>query len=70
MEEKEKNIVKQIEIVNNMLDTICKELNEINTIDEYDIELNEFNDIWCDGTKHKKYKILVTAKRSLEKVGD
>ena len=67
MKEKENNIVAQIENVNDMLEVICDELNNLESIDDYEIEL----DSQCYRTiqnkrAYNKYKILVTAKRNLE----
>lgn len=67
MKEKENNIIAQIETVNDMLEVICDELNNLESIDDYEIEL----DSQCYRTMqnkrpYNKYKILVTAKRNLE----
>ena len=63
---KEDNIIAQIETVNDMLNVICKELNELETIDDYEIELNDI-EYTCYGDKkpQRNYKIIVTCKRSL-----
>ena len=67
MEEKEKQIAAQIEVVNDMLEVICRELNELENIDDYEIELNETDYTMCiSKRKEKHYKILVIAKRNLE----
>ena len=70
MKEKENNIVAQIETVNDMLEVICDELNNLESIDDYEIEL----DSQCYRTiqnkrPYNKYKILVTTKRNLEYKG-
>lgn len=62
MNEKEKQIIAQIETVNDMLEVILE------SIDDYEIEL----DSQCYRTlqnkrPYNKYKILVTVKRNLEK---
>lgn len=63
----EDNIVAQIETVNDMLNIICKELNELETIDDYEIELNETKYTACiDKKQQKNYKIIVTVKHNLE----
>ena len=65
---KEDNIIAQIETVNDMLNVICKELNELETIDDYEIELNETNYTSCmDKKQQKNYKIMVTIMHNLEK---
>lgn len=68
MKEKEEQITAQIETVNGMLEVICDELNNLESIDDYEIEL----DSQCYRTMqnkrpYNKYKILVTVKKSLEK---
>lgn len=68
MNEKEKQIIAQIETVNDMLEVICDELNNLESIDDYEIEL----DSQCyralqNKRPYNKYKILVTAKKNLEK---
>ena len=64
---KEENIIAQIETVNDMLNVICKELNELETIDDYEIELNETNyTTYIDKKQQKFYKIMVTVKHNLE----
>ena len=66
MKEKEKQIIAQIEIVNDMLNVICKELNELETIDDYEIELNDIEyTSYGDKKPQRNYKILVTCNRSL-----
>ena len=65
---KEDNIIAQIETVNDMLNVICKELNELETIDDYEIELNETNyTSYADKKQQKNYKIMVTVMHNLEK---
>lgn len=67
----EENIIVQIETVNEMLYIICKELNELETIDDYEIELNETKYRTCiDKKAVRNYKIIVTCKRSLESKGE
>lgn len=64
----EETITAQIETVNEMLYVICKELNELKTIDDYEIELDEVGYKTCVDKKPKReYKIFVTCKRNLEK---
>ena len=71
MNETEENIIAQIDVINDMLNVICKELNEYKNIDDYEIELNEIEYQYCaDKRPQKHYKILVTCKRSLEKEGE
>lgn len=66
MKEKEEQITAQIETVNDMLNVICKELNELETIDDYEIELNDIEYTSCGDKKpQRNYKLLVTCKRSL-----
>lgn len=70
MKVNEEDIKAQIDTVNEMLYIICKELNELETIDDYEIEL----DSQCYKTMqnkrpYNKYKILVTCKRILESKG-
>ena len=66
MKEKEEQITAQIETVNDMLNVICKELNELETIDDYEIELNDIEyTIYGDKKPQRNYKIMVTCKRSL-----
>lgn len=66
MNEKEKQITAQIETVNDMLNVICKELNELETIDDYEIELNDIEyTSYGDKKPQRNYKIIVTSKRSL-----
>ena len=67
IKEKENQITAQIETVNDMLEVICKELNELENIDDFEIELDETDYTMCvDKRPQRKYKILVTCKRSLE----
>lgn len=66
MNEKEKQITAQIEKINDMLEVICDELNNLESIDDYEIEL----DSQCYRTmqnkkSYNKYKIIVTCKRNL-----
>lgn len=66
MKEKEEQIIAQIETVNDMLNVICKELNELETIDDYEIELNDIEYTTCGDKKpQRNYKMIVTCKRSL-----
>lgn len=66
MNEKEEQITVQIETVNDMLNVICKELNELETIDDYEIELNDIEyTSYGDKKPQRNYKIIVTCKRSL-----
>ena len=55
----EEDIKAQIDIVNEMLYTINKELIELETIDDYIIELQE-----------PEYKIIVTVTKHLESKGE
>ena len=65
MNEQEKNIIAQVEVINDMLDIVCKELNELKTIKEYKIELQETESNWLIDNKTKKeYKLIVTGKIS------
>lgn len=71
MNDKEKQITAQIEIVNDMLEVICDKLNNLESIDDYEIEL----DSQCYSTiqnkrPYNKYKILVTCKKNLESKGE
>ena len=51
-----------------MLNVICEELNELETIDNYEIELNDIEyTSYGDKKPQRNYKIMVTCKRSLEK---
>ena len=64
---KEDKIVEQIENVNALLNIICKELNKLETIDDYEIELNETEYTSYGDKKHQKnYKIMVTTKTNLK----
>lgn len=65
MNEQEKNIIAQVEVINDMLDIVCKELNELKTVKEYKIELQETESNWLIENKAKKeYKLIVTGKIS------
>lgn len=65
MNEQEKNIIAQVEVINDMLDIVCKELNELKTVKEYKIELQETESNWLIDNKAKKeYKLIVTGKIS------
>ena len=65
MNEQEKNIIAQVEVINDMLDIVCKELNELKTVKEYKIELQEIESNWLIDNKAKKeYKLIVTGKIS------
>ncbi len=67
MKEKEEQIRSQIDTVNDMLNVICKELNELENIDDYEIELNEGVIITCLSQRpERKYRIIVTVKNNLE----
>ncbi len=55
----EEDIKAQIDTVNDMLYVITKELNELETIDDYTIELEE-----------PEYKIIVTVTKHLESKGE
>ena len=55
MNEQEKTIASQIDTINDMLEVVIKELNELETIDSYDMELEE-----------PEYKIIVTVTKSLK----
>ncbi len=67
MKEKEENIIAQIEVVNDMLNVICKELNELENIDDYEIELSKTEYTMCINKRPQRdYKILVTVKHNLE----
>ena len=55
MENKEEQIISQIEVINDMLSVVQKELNELETIDNYVVELQE-----------PEYKIIVTVEKHLE----
>ena len=55
MNEKEETIVSQIDTINDMLEVVIKELNELETIDSYNMELEE-----------PEYKIIVTVTKSLK----
>ena len=59
MKVNEEDIKAQIDTVNNMLYVITKELNELETIDDYTIELEE-----------PEYKIIVTVTKHLESKGE
>lgn len=59
MKVNEEDIKAQIDIVNDMLYVITKELNELETIDDYTIELEE-----------PEYKIIVTVTKHLENKGE
>ena len=63
----EKNILEQIEVVNDMLGIICQEIENLDNIDEYNIELEETTTQWLIEEKpSKKYKIVVTVKKHIE----
>lgn len=65
MNEQEKNIIAQVEVINDMLDIVCKELNELKTVKEYKIELQETESNWLIDNKAKKeYRLIVTSKIS------
>lgn len=65
MNEQEKNIIAQVEVINDMLDIVCKELNELKTVKEYKIELQETESNWLIDNKAKKeYRLIVTGKIS------
>lgn len=67
---KEETIIAQIETVNDMLYVICKELNELETIYDYEIELNETEYETCINKKvERNYEIIVTCKKNLESKG-
>jgi hypothetical protein len=67
MKEKEDNIIAQIETVNDMLNVICKQLNKLETIDDYEIELDETEYKYCvDKRPQRNYTIIVTTKKNLE----
>ena len=55
VENKEEQIISQIEVINDMLSVVQKELNELETIDNYVVELQE-----------PEYKIIVTVEKHLE----
>lgn len=59
MKVNEEDIKAQIDTVNDMLHVITMELNELETIDDYTIELEE-----------PEYKILVTVTKHLESKGE
>lgn len=59
MKVNEEDIKAQIDTVNDMLYVITKELNELETIDDYTIELEE-----------PEYKIIVTVTKHLESKGE
>ena len=59
MKVNEEDIKAQIDTVNDMLYVITKELNELETIDDYTIELEE-----------PEYKIIVTVTKHLENKGE
>ena len=62
----EDTIKAQIDTINDMLNVVCDELNELETIDDYEIELNDIEYTTCGDKKpQRNYKILVTCKRSL-----
>ena len=64
----EDTIKAQIDTINDMLNIVCEELNELETIDDYEIELNETNYTSCmDKKQQKNYKIIVTVMHNLEK---
>lgn len=64
---KEKEIIKQIEQVNDMLEAISNELSFYDEIDDFKIELDEIEYKNCvDSKMRRKYKILVTCTRSLK----
>lgn len=68
MNEKEKTIASQIDVINDMLNVICEGLNNYDEIDDYEIELNEGVITTCLSKKpERKYRIIVTCKRSLKK---
>ena len=65
MNEQEKNIIAQVEVINDMLDIVCKELNELKTVKEYKIELQETESNWLIDNKAKKeYRLIVAGKIS------
>ena len=59
MKVNEEDIKAQIDTVNDMLHVITMELNELETIDDYTIELEE-----------PEYKIIVTVTKHLESKGE
>lgn len=59
MKVNEEDIIAQIDTVNEMLYVITKELNELETIDDYTIELEE-----------PEYRIIVTVTKHLESKGE
>ena len=64
---KEKEIIKQIEQVNDMLEVISNELSFYDEIDDFKIELNEIEYKNCvDSKTRRKYGIMVTCRRSLK----
>jgi len=66
MNEKEKQITAQIETVNDMLEVICDELNNLENIDNYEIELSsQCYKTMQNKRPYNKYKLLVTVKRNL-----
>lgn len=66
MNEKEKDLIAKIDKINEMLNVVCIELNNYNKIDDYEIELDEKVITTCLSKKpEKKYRIIVTCKRSL-----
>ena len=71
MNDKEKELIAKIDKINEILNTICIELNNYNEIDDYEIELNEEVIKTCLNEKpERKYKILVIFKNNLESKGD
>lgn len=71
MKEKEEQIEAQIDVVNDMLNVICEELNELENIDDYEIELNEGVITTCLSKRpERKYRIIVTLKHNLESKGE
>lgn len=62
--DKENNIIAQIETINDMLYEVCKELNELENIEDYEIQLQETESKWHIENKTKKeYQIICTCKR-------